>query len=139
LLPLSLFHPHYEALQQTITEILHKQVSSDLYKKIDKRSRARDALRLTSLDKELPELVEHATGVRFSVQKIRTGKTAPVRIDENTQTIILNEQWVGWPKKPEACSRMQRVLIAYEIAQLEASNELSRDKFFKLIRDILKS
>ena len=132
-------HPHYEALQQTITEILHKHVFPDLYRKIDKRSRARNESRLISLDKELPELVERATGLKYSVRKIRAEKAAPVRIDKNAQTIVLNEQWSGWPKKPEARSRMQRVVIAYEIAELEASSELSHDKFFDLVRKMLKS
>ena len=135
------FHPHFRVVQRYIHELLQQKVFPTSYKEIDRRSRERDEERSTARVQRLKVVLQNDISGPVHIRKAK-----PAAIDES-QKVELTKQGralrVDLPTEVKTKKSQQQlaasILTIFEVALREPDKRRQREKFSKLLLELLRN
>jgi hypothetical protein len=133
--------PHYLQLQ----EVVYTRLGGDKTRKtpgifsvISRRSDERSKERRRNTDSEARQRLlagaEGIWGLKLEIESGKTNSPRPVEVDIEKGTIIVDERHPVFPRAQRDRRLLERVLIAYELAnQVAQSKDAVRDEFYRLL------
>jgi hypothetical protein len=133
--------PHYLKLQ----EVVYTRLGGDkdtqtpgIFSDVSKRSRERNIARrmdeaIQTRDVVLAD-IEALSGRSFEIEACQNDSPVPIEIDVSRGKITIYERHPIFPRAKAARSLLERVLIAYELAnEVAKSRDAARKEFYRLL------
>lgn len=135
--------PHYSELQ----ELLYTRLGGDkasktpgIFSVISRRSDERSKERRRTEDLEARQKLlagaEALWGLKLEIESRKSDSPRPIEVDIDKGTIVVNERHNVFPRAQRDRRLLERVLIAYELAnQVAQSKDAVRDEFYRLLTE----
>lgn len=135
--------PHYLMLQEVIYTRLggdKEKKTSGIFSDISKMSAARNLVKKETEDNhsrdKIKSHLKNVLGRSFDIRMSKKESSFPIEIDINHGIIIIHEQHPIFPRAKAARSNIERILIAYEIAnKIGSTKKETRDEFYKFLME----
>lgn len=133
--------PHYIKLQ----EVVYRRLGGDketktagIFSDISKYSRERNVVRRMKEEmqarKEVLANIEALLGISFEIESCEDESLVPVEVDMDNGRIVIYEGHPMFPRAKAARRLLERILVAYELANgIAESRDAVREEFYRLL------
>lgn len=135
--------PHYLQLQEVVYTRLGGDkasrtpgIFSVISRRSDERSKERRTTEAHEVRQRLLAGADALWGVKLTIQSGKSDSPHPVEIDMDQGTVVVNERHPVFPRRHRDRRLLERLLIAYELAnQVGESKHEVREHFYRLLTE----
>lgn len=136
------FHPEFRAIQQHIHRVLHEDVFPETYKQIDVRSAARlkelEKARTNHLKHAISEEIQTSVQVHYIEEVLTEDQPPQVSLAESKDRIEIGMPPPDSLKTKKTYRQLASAILAiHEVALREKTREKQRERFSKLLLNLL--